>query len=383
MNVSSRVFPPRKLKIAFAINDLKVGGAQIMVTDQFRAIDRNRFDPTLITIYRETGLSLREKYAFAPGEHVEFLFSSIRDIRSWFRVYQFLKKERFDIVITNLFDTNCVVRSAAIAARVPRILTYEHNIYYAKRLWQRIVDRILAKFTYRILVGAPQVKTFTLQQEKLPEAQVEVVYDATELTFEDVKRNRAAVLKKYGLPEDRLYIVACGRLIPQKGHPYLIEAMRLVLERRKHLAGDIQLLLFGEGILRNELLHLIEEKNLQDHIRMFGMTSVSDILAISDIFSLISAWEGFSIALIQAMNAGCAIVASRVSGSVDAIVDGVDGLLIPPLDSVAAATAYLKLIEDEPLRIKLGASAKKKSRLFDVKNQIKQIENIVSYDFPR
>ena len=113
------------------------------------------------------------------------------------------------------------------------------------------------------------------------------------------------------------------------------------------------------------------------------MTSVSDILAISDIFSLISAWEGFSIALIQAMNAGCAIVASRVSGSVDAIVDGVDGLLIPPLDSVAAATAYLKLIEDEPLRIKLGASAKKKSRLFDVKNQIKQIENIVSYDFPR
>ncbi len=104
---------------------------------------------------------------------------------------------------------------------------------------------------------------------------------------------------------------------------------------------------------------------------------MTDILAISDIFSLISLWEGFSIALIQAMNAGCAIVASTVSGSVDALETNVSALLVPPADSQAAAHAYIKLIEDESLCERLGSAAQEKSKLYDVKEQIKRIEALI------
>ena len=74
------------------------------------------------------------------------------------------------------------------------------------------------------------------------------------------------------------------------------------------------------------------------------------------------------------MNAGCAIVATKVSGSVDAIADGVDGLLIAPKDASAAAAAFIRLIDDPALRHKLGQSAQKKSALYDIRNKIKEIE---------
>ncbi len=86
-----------------------------------------------------------------------------------YRLYRFIAKEDFDVIITNLFDANVILRIAAILARVPLIISYEHNIYKNKKRWQIFIDKILAKFTYKIFVGAPQVKAFLIKQEKIAE----------------------------------------------------------------------------------------------------------------------------------------------------------------------------------------------------------------------
>ena len=364
----------KKIKFLFAINHLGIGGAETMMVEQANFIDKEHFDPYILSLYRNPANNVAAHITLPEGRYVRFAFKSIYDIPSWWRLYRWMRRERFDCVLTNLFDTNVVVRSLAILTGVPCILSYEHNIYRDKKRRQIMVDRILAKWNYRILVGAPQVKDFVMAQEKIPAGKIEVVFDAAHLVFEHAKDERAAVLRKMHLPEEYLYVVAAGSFTEQKGHAYLIDAWREVLAQYKDSGVKLKLLIFGRGELKESLERKIKENDLEESITLPGIAPMKDILAISDIFSLISLWEGFSIALIQAMNAGCAIVATKVSGSVDAIEDGVDGLLVAPKDASAAAAAVIRLIDDPALRQRLGQSARKKSSLYDISNKIKEIE---------
>ena len=364
----------KKIKFLFAINHLGIGGAETMMVEQANFIDKEHFDPYILSLYRNPANNVAAHITLPEGRYVQFEFKSIYDIPSWWKLYRWMRRERFDCVLTNLFDTNVVVRSLAILTGVPCILSYEHNIYRDKKRRQIMVDRILAKWNYRILVGAPQVKDFVMAQEKIPAGKIEVVFDAAHLVFEHAKDERAAVLRKMHLPEEYLYVVAAGSFTEQKGHAYLIDAWREVLAQYKDSGVKLKLLIFGRGELKESLERKIKENDLEESITLPGIAPMKDILAISDIFSLISLWEGFSIALIQAMNAGCAIVATKVSGSVDAIEDGVDGLLVAPKDASAAAAAFIRLIDDPALRQRLGQSAHKKSSLYDISNKIKEIE---------
>ena len=364
----------KKIKFLFAINHLGIGGAETMMVEQANFIDKERFDPYILSLYRNPENNIAARIELPEGRYVQFAFRNIYDIASWWKLYRWMRRERFDCVLTNLFDTNVVVRSLAVLTGVPCILSYEHNIDRDKKRRQIVVDRILAKWNYRILVGAPQVKDFVVAQEKIPAGKIEVVFDAAHLTFGHAKDERAAVLRKMHLPEEYLYVVAAGSFTEQKGHAYLIDAWRQVLARYKNTDVRLKLIIFGSGELKESLERRVKEYGLENDIVMPGIAPMKDIVAISDIFSLISLWEGFSIALIQAMNAACAIVATKVSGSVDAIADGVDGLLVAPYDASAAAAAFIRFIDDPALRHTLGQSAQKKSALYDIRNKIKEIE---------
>jgi len=363
-----------KIKFLFAINRLGIGGAEVMMVEQANAIDRERFDPYILSLYPDPEQSVERNVKLPAERRVRFAFKRMFDLFSWWKLYRWMRRERFDAVLTNLFDANTIVRTLAILTGVSCILSYEHNIYRDRKHWLVMVDKILAKWNYRILVGAPQVKEWVVEREAIPAEKIEVVFDATDLVFEHTKDNRAAVLRAMGLPEDHLYVVAAGTFVEQKGHAYLIEAWKRVAAHYRNSGTKLKLIIFGQGELEETLKQRVEEYGLQDDIVMPGIAPMHNILAISDIFCLLSLWEGFSIALIQAMNAGCPILATKVSGSVDAIEDGVEGFLIPPKNADAAAEALIRLIDDPVLRLRLGQSAQKKSARYDVKSQIKEIE---------
>src|SRR3989338_5317573 len=216
----------KKIKFLFAINHLGIGGAETMMGEQANFIDKEHFDPYILSLYRNPANNVAAHITLPEGRYVQFEFKSIYDIPSWWELYRWMRRERFDCVLTNLFDTNVVVRSLAILTGVPCILSYEHNIYRDKKRRQIMVDRILAKWNYRILVGAPQVKDFVMVQEKSPAGKIEVVFDAAHLTFAHAKDERAAVLRTMHLPEENLYVVAAGSFTEQKGHAYLIDAWK-------------------------------------------------------------------------------------------------------------------------------------------------------------
>lgn len=327
-----------------------------MLVEQLRAIDRRHFEPYLVTILPNQKNNL---VARIP-EDVEHL-----ELSSLFKIWQFLRREKIHAVVTSLFNANLYGRIAAFLAGVSVILSSELNISAEKRWWQVKADQILARFTKKILVSSNEVLEFTAKQESLPREKFQLNFNAIPLRLGGIKERRNEILAKLSLPPELVYIVTAGRLIEQKGHKYLIEAA-------KKIQGNFKVLIFGKGVLEEELREAAGEK-----VKLMGLSSMEEILAISDIFVFPSLWEGLSIALLQAMDAGCPIVATKISGTNEVLQDGVDALLIEPGRTDELSFALERLLKDQELRTKLARGAQERVKEFSIEKNVKVIENLI------
>ena len=127
--------------------------------------------------------------------------------------------------------------------------------------------------------------------------------------------------------------------------------------RIRHLSYRIDL--YGEGELENGVRDHVAQLALDDRINFKGTTDdIPTVLTNADVFVLSSRWESFPLSILEAMSAGCAVIATDVGGVSEAIKDGHNGLLVPPDDFDALATAMRRVIEHAGLRARLGAAAR-------------------------
>jgi glycosyltransferase involved in cell wall biosynthesis len=152
-------------------------------------------------------------------------------------------------------------------------------------------------------------------------------------------------------------VIAAGRLTDQKGFDLLISAFQIVAERHPTWSLSI----YGAGPARKKLAEQIRSSGLRRIVRLRGFSySLPEELASASIFALSSRFEGFSLALVEAMRVGLPPVSFACPhGPPEIITDGVDGLLVSPEDVEALASAICSLIEDPARRAALGAAARR------------------------
>lgn len=155
--------------------------------------------------------------------------------------------------------------------------------------------------------------------------------------------------------EAKYFIVAMGRLVEQKGFDMLLSAFNTL--SAKH--PDWFLMVLGEGPLRRLLERQIETLGLKSRVRLCGpIRDPSSVLRRADLFVLSSRFEGFPNALLEAMAAGLPVVSFDCpSGPRDIIRDGVDGLLVPPENVIALASALDRLMGNSAERERLAKRA--------------------------
>ncbi len=169
-------------------------------------------------------------------------------------------------------------------------------------------------------------------------------------------------------------IVTAGRLSEQKNHKLLIDAFAGVYRDHPDFSIDI----YGEGLMRDELLAYIDEKGLRDLVHLCGkVDNVPERIRDAYMFVLPSDYEGLSNALLEAMGIGLPCITTNCAGSDDAIQDGENGLIVPIRDRDAMEKAIRKLIEEPENAEEMGKKARASMSRYKVKNVLEQWESLL------
>ena len=276
------------------------------------------------------------------------------------------------IVHTHLLHADLYGTIAARMAGVPAVISSRHNDDPFRARWPlSVVLRIINKYTNRFIAISERVRTFTVKTEKVPVSVVDTVYYG--LTVDEHNRQTIDARAEFGLSKGPL-LVCAARLTEQKGHKWLLQAFRSVVDQ----LPEASLLLLGDGPLRAHLEDTMLNLDLAQNVRFAGWrTDVMDILPSADLFVLASEWEGFGLSLLEAMSFSLAIVATEVGGIPEVVLDGETGWLVKSRDSDALAGSILAALRSPYKMLECGQRGKLRvQNTFSVQKMIFDTEKI-------
>ena len=316
-----------KVKVAHLITGLNAGGAEMMVYKIVKNTDKGKFIPIVISLLPPGPVSeLIEK------ENIKLYHLNLSKIfsipRVFFELVRIIKKEKPIILHNYLFHADLFGRITGWVAKVPIIVSSIRNedIGGAKReklmrLTDFCVDQVTAVCQ---AAGEAQVKAKSIKREKL-----KIIYNGVELNKYKTltEKNIVYYRNKLNIPRNHKILITVGRLEPQKNHQVLLKAFASVIQRYQ----DTTLLIVGDGSLKVRLKKLVSDLGLEKHVIFTGVRNdVSNLLAISDAFILVSNWEGMPNVILEALASGLPVVATAVGGTPEVLVDGQTGFLVEP-----------------------------------------------------
>lgn len=378
-----RMYPQnKKIKILYIHPNLAIGGAEELRLLTLKVLlQRNNYDIKVCCIERvgEIGEKIKDL-----GIEVFCLNKPCNpyNISTIFYLWQYILANRFDIVQTSLFNANFHGRIAAIMARVPIIFSEEHSEHYHYQSLKFIpyiwLDKILSKFTDRILCCSKNLMDYIAKLENIPPKKLVPLINTFNKDKLKVTRDSSEVRKELGLSPDNLIIGNVASLSHRKGQDILIKAFRAVRDR----FPAAKLIFIGSEVkeLKQRLMSLVDAMKLQNSVFFLGKkNSIADYFNIMDIFILSSRFEGIPLALLEAMYMRLPVVSTNVGGVSEVIINNNNGILVDPGDSESLSKAVIELLSNPEKRKGIAGEAfKTVSEKFNNDRYIKQLEALYS-----
>jgi len=350
-----------------------IAGGEIYLLDVFRHLDRTRFTP-IVVVPGEGAFS--EKLASLGIEYFvsEVDYGWFKPPMPWYRFLEGLPdrvrrlaremaSRNIDLVHTN----SNMILEGVLAAR----LAGRHHIHVVHIPYQEnlpLFERFpLAPASFAQLIGELSTRIIAVAEPvarsispPVPIEKIRVIHNGLDLDAYVSARDRAdgGFRAELGIPSHSPLVVGVGRLHPDKGFEYFVEAASTVLKA----VPDTHFVIAGAGDspgYEKSLRTRIDTLDLAGHMHMTGFrTDIPRILAESEVFALTSRSEGGPYVLIEAMASGCACVASRCGGFVEYVINpGQSGYLVDYGDAAGLASYMIELLGDAGLRRRFVESA--------------------------
>lgn len=370
----------KKARICHITKATGVAGSEKHLLMLLRGLDRAKYQVKLVLLVeRDKPLDdyvLRFEEVGVQVKRV-LIGGDIDPLLVW-RLYRLLREGKYDLIHSHLIHADLYGTLAAKLAGVPIIVSTKHNEnVFRRHPFYAFLDRTAARFADKIITISDSLKRFAVEVEGLDAEKIVRIHYGLGLTHASTSDTaRPSLRAELGIGRDSPLAAIVARLIPQKGHVYLLHAFRRVLGA----LPEARLLVVGEGYLREELESLAEELGVASKVIFTGFCgNVSRIMDGIDLFVLSSLWEGFGLVLLEAMAASKPIVATMVSAIPEIVLDGETGILVPPNDPELMAEGITKLLTQPTLARQMGCRGKQRlEREFSAQKMIAATE--VLYD---
>lgn len=359
--------------ILYIITSTNIGGTEKALFELIRRINRDSYRIYVCSIKKPGAFAERIAkeadgfYTLGLSERGG-LNAALNFLPAFIRLIKLIRQLRPSIIHSLLFRANILGRLAGSIIGTPIIIS-SIRVIEVDRRYKHLIDRLTSPLVHKYLAVTEAIRKFTLEQVKIPADKIVTIYNG-------IEENRILHNKPHDFKLNREFrnVALIGRFSKQKGHSILIKALQFVVLHEP----NIRVYFFGEGPDEVRTKQMVVHKGLNGYVTFMGV--VKDIIPYisqMDMIILPSLWEGLPNVLLEAMAAGLPVVASRINGIDEVVVDGKTGILCKPGDPQSLAEALLKLLADRGLAEAMGREGKNRAlKNFTINKTVNDTETI-------
>ncbi|MBL8232756.1 MAG: glycosyltransferase family 4 protein [Bryobacterales bacterium] len=352
-----------QVRILHVIGDSKFGGASLGILRLARHWRTLNWDVSVLSTdpdFQEA--ATKNSVQVVPLDAVWREIRPVKDLIGLWRLTRFLRASEYTIVHTHTTKAGFIGRLAAWMAGVPVVVHTSHGFAFHEashpfriafyvaldRVASWCCDKVITVSNFHANWGIKLGIAAPWKIQSIPNG-----IPAPALTTED---QRSRLRQSLGIDGDTLMLLTHGRLAAEKGLEDLLDAVAAVPSRA---VRKFRLVLAGTGPLRAELEDRVRRLAIEDMVLFLGFrTDVAELLNAADLVVLPTWREGLSIALLEAMAAGCCIVTTSISPNREPTQDGRGAFLVPAKSPESIAQAIESLLSDPLRRHSYGSQAR-------------------------
>lgn len=377
------------------LTGLTVGGSAEHVLLLSRRLDPRRYSVTvafppggpLDDAFHEAALDVRpvgrlrarkiSRQALAGGG------GALSALSRFAAIYRLIRSGNFSVVHTHTSVDGALGRVAAKLAGVPitvhMIHAYAAHDYVAgpKRFLFRQAEKLLDRFTTFYVAGSSAIEEKGIANGIMSRDKIQRIFYGLDLQrFDSIARHgQNGFRESFGIPLEVPLLGLIGRLEPQKGVDFLIDAAPRILDA----VPDAHFAIIGDGSLRVGLERDVIERGLAGRFHFTGWwDEVPVAMHALEILLSPSRWEAFGIVNIEAMAAAKPVVGFEIEGIPEVVADGETGFIVEAGDTEALATATIRLLQDRALRARMGAAGRRRvEELFSAERMVEEHDRLL------
>ncbi len=364
-------------RVFYLVDSLNVGGTETQAVELACRLTPAQYEVTLGCLLAQGPLleKLRGTAVRVEEFHPNGGIDSAGGAYQLLRLAAFLRRERFHVVHTHDLWSNLMGIPAARIARVPAIISSRRDLGHldwyesGRRVWLRRIQNL----SHIVLANANPIRDALISEDGFAPEKVRLIHNGVDVErFSRVPNCRERMFP--GSSGQKLVVLVGNMHTDIKGHPWLIAAAPKIVEQ----FPEVRFLFAGDGAMRPEFERQVGDLGLKESFQFLGRRNdIPEILRSCDIAVLPSKAEGLPNAVLEYMCAGLPVVATAVGGNAEVVRHGETGLLVPPQNSDALATAILQLMKDPASAKRMGEDSQRYvSANFSFERLIREVDGL-------